>query len=213
MTTSTKLYKGVRGSRVTEKWQPKKWKPWYDIAIELYATGRFNHIEIAQLVGNHKVAVHLLLTSEIGLTKLEIAKVKIRDKINLNFDERLSKLSERSLDIVEGVLNDDALVERYPLGMLDRAVNFLEGTQKIKGATQNGNLSIQNAIIVGAEQANRIADGLNKLKEIEVLHSGSRPELNRTSIGPGEVEVSPETSRSEGKPIKLGTVVAFKKTG
>lgn len=172
--TSIQMYKGKRGPRVTEKWEPKKWKPSYDVIVGLWATGKFTQIEIAKFLNLHKVLVCNLLNSKMAEPYIAIAREKIKNTVEKDFKTRLEALQERSLQIVERVINNDALVDSHPLSMFSKAINLLESTNQIggKGGISNGPTSIQvgQAFIVSGEQAQRIADGLDKVQEIKRIH-------------------------------------------
>jgi hypothetical protein len=178
MTAIVKQYKGRRGVRSTIPWEPKKWKPRYDMMVALWSTGRYTQRDIAKLTKVSHVMVGLLLRSDMAKPYIEAAKVKMTQVASETQEERIQQTQERAFVIIEKVMHNDELVETNPFSMMDRSIKFLEATGKIKGKNTegngNGNINVHGpAVFLPIEHAERIGEGLSKLNEIKRLHAGS----------------------------------------
>lgn len=167
-----KKFKGTRGPRSTERWSPKRWKPSYDVIVGLWATGKFTQIEIASFLSLHKVLVCNVLNCEAAIPYIAAAREKIKGKVEDDFSKRLDALSNRALLISEKIMSDDALVEKYPLSMLEKSIKLLEATKKIgkHEVVASNNTTNNNLIVVPADQMARLSEGFEKLEEIKRIH-------------------------------------------
>lgn len=166
-------YKGRRNG-VTRQWQPTKWIPKYDVIIALYCGGAKQGV-IATVSKMTPAQVNSIINSEDGKLKVRDFQVRQQARLESSMEERIESMQAKALDNVHRVINDEGLINSDPFSVFDRSLAYLRGTGKLiadkrpeestiaKSVTQN-NFFIQNP-----EVAERVADGLNKVLEVNQL--------------------------------------------
>lgn len=171
--------KGIKnGEGTAPQWEPQVWKPIYETMVAL-AINNMNQLQIAETVKVHPVLVNRVLNCSKGkvrMTQLLMIKQKHTEHL---LETKHAKMQDRAIEIMESVLNDNDLVERFPLQMFDRASRFVAGgkpnpanpfvEETPKEVPLQGTATYINQNILNIH-AERLADGLDKLREIEEIH-------------------------------------------
>lgn len=169
-------YQGVRGARITPRWDPKNWKPIYESIIALSCTGLSNTV-VAERFGVTPQTVSNLRSSEKGKKLISLIAARVRDMNNESIGERVAALQSKALERVETVImSDEAFAER-PLAIFDRSLQVLKSgilkeERPANGMPQIGNINKAVFMSVSPEGAKQLNDGLNKADQVKVIHSG-----------------------------------------
>lgn len=157
-----------------KKWIPKKWRPEYERVVAMSAAGMSNK-QIATNVGFTPVHVSNILNLPQATELMERIVAKMREKSLVDIPNTLQRIAEKTAVRLESVLNNDELFEKSPFAVIDRGMDVLKGLNHLKGGGNGapvGNVTnIQNAMIVSADQADALSEGLRKRNEVKRLHS------------------------------------------
>jgi len=158
-----------RRARITRpRWNPKEWHPIYEEVVLLDCMG-YKRSEIALRMGFTEMHVtNILKTEQAGIVrKLVIAR--INGKAMRTIEQRLETVTEKAMQRVEDIMNDDKLAEKNPLGIFDRAITLLKGTRKIQ--PEDTGTHINRALIVSEHQFDRLIKGTALADEAKRLNS------------------------------------------
>lgn len=148
-----------------EKWQPVSWKPEYEMILSLHAQGQTN-IAIAELTNYTPMQISNILTCEHA----RLRKADIVRNIRQNSMERIENMTEKAMQRVEAVLNNDDLAVTSPFAMFDRATTFLKGRNVLSNDGGNINNTTNNNVVIGDEAIKTMVEGLEKANIAADLH-------------------------------------------
>jgi hypothetical protein len=194
MTAPTVTKKGrplgaINGEHSVPQWEPKTWKPIHNLIVSLHVLG-YKNVRIvealkAENVNISTMMVSLVLNSKQGKERLRTETQAIEKE---TIKDRLDKLSDRALKVMETVINNDDLVKYKPLSMFDKAQRVLQHTghlrsenDKNNGITSNTLIGNMNVLLSG-EIGERLMEGLQLVKDIQDARNaghGSRFGINR----------------------------------
>jgi hypothetical protein len=107
-------------------------------------------------------------TPQAGVIR-ELFRKRMAAKYQGTIEDRLERITHKAMDRIEGVINDDKIMEKNPLGLFDRAITVLKSTNKIKEAPTT---NVEKQLVVSDEQFNKLIEGTKKADEAKRLHSG-----------------------------------------
>jgi hypothetical protein len=149
-----------------KKWQPGTWTPEYEYILTLHCQGKTN-TAIAEMTGYCVMHVgHILSCKEA-----KKARNTIITSLRKNTLERMEAVSQKALDRIETVMNDDELFENAPLAVYDRAMSYMKGVNKLAG--EGGNVTTnntQNNVVIGNDAASLLVAALNRSNQVKELH-------------------------------------------
>jgi hypothetical protein len=182
--------------RLTEPWNPKKWKPLYDSILALAVTGLKNTV-IAETLKIDKQTVYLVLSSPAGSAKLaELQRLK-QNAVKDTIEKRMAALHDKALQRVETFINNNEIAENAPVKMFDRSLQVLRGLGAMKQEAPSDPASVQ-PLAVTNNTINVVADrellgqlnvGVAKALEAAKLHESAFTKLTR-SVGAGDKATS-----------------------
>lgn len=146
-----------RRARITKpRWNPKEWHPIYEEVVLLECMG-LKREEIAARVGfTEQHITNITKTPQAAIIR-KLITARINQKATQTIEQRLESVATKAMQRVEDVMNNDVLAEKNPLGIFDRAITLLKGTQKIK--SEEGGTKINRALIVSEQQFDRLIKG------------------------------------------------------
>jgi len=161
----------ARRGPVTNKWRAKKWEPMFDEWVVRSCLGESN-LSIAQrskYTPQHVCAV--LNQPQAKLLRRQLME-SLRKNIELKTEERLSHLSDKALQRLTQVMDDDRLVESHPFAIADRSMAILKGLGHFK-SSDGATINAKNAVFVSPEISALIGEGLRKAQEARLLNPPS----------------------------------------
>ncbi len=153
-------------------WEPVEWRPHYEqIVLEICAGT--SQVEIARKYGLTKVHVcNINRTRQAAEIKARVL-AEIQSGSKLTIEARLKAASEKSIERIEAMLDNDELFADKPLAVSDRAFRMLEGMNKLKAS---GGTNIQNntnnIVNVPLESIERFSKALESANQVRALHAG-----------------------------------------
>lgn len=153
--------------RKSPKWSPKKWRPIYDKMVLLQVSGLSNK-DIASTLGyTDQQVANILNTKEAEVFRLKISEA-VNEKVLESIDAKIKRITVQSIDNVEAVIFNKDILEKAPLAMLDRSVNFLKAVGKLRGDVNDNR--IQNNIIIGKDVEKSLLEGLERANRVAERH-------------------------------------------
>jgi hypothetical protein len=169
-----------RRARVTKpRWNPKEWHPIYEEVVLLDCMG-LKRDEIAARMGFTPVHITNILKTDQAAIVRKLVIARINGKVQLSIEQRLENVTHKAMQRVEDVMNNDVLAEKNPLGIFDRAITLLRGTQKIKPETDGTH--INKALIISEQQFDRLIKGTELADEARRLHAAQPVEAEVSDV-------------------------------
>jgi hypothetical protein len=178
-----------------EKWQPKEWRPEYQLIVVL-STANYSGDDIVEIMAekyNYSVTKqhvsNILNTDKAKEIKAEILG-KVIEKTEKTVEENLELMERLAASRLVELLKNDKLMEDNPFSVADRSIKILEGRAKLKTAAAfNGAPHQQqnNFFNLPPEVLSRINAGLNKVQQVHELHDSK---YSQRESGDGEVKRS-----------------------
>lgn len=183
-------------------WDPERrhkvveWKPEYEYIVSLSIQGYTApaiKAKVAQTLNidystNH---IYQILRTEQAVKLKQRAIKLMRQKLIDGFVEKEVTIQNKVLDRLDEFVKNDEVFQQAPLAAFDRVLKLrelhLKQTNKLDDDTKKaGGVSIninnqQVAATISSEDGRRLVDGLDKLKEIRLLH-GPPPTIESGEI-------------------------------
>jgi hypothetical protein len=176
---------GVKnGEGVTEKWEPKEWKPEYEFIVALSCMGLSRGVIVNKLKQDRGVEYSEQQISNI-LNCKQAAVVKqmlVNQTRKVAYDtieDQLHGIASKATARIEEVFNDDKVRENNPISVASLGIKFLQGVGKLNGQNANSGGSasagggvttnIQNNILINA--ATDLAKALEASRRVAEIHS------------------------------------------
>lgn len=153
--------------RKSPRWVPKKWKPIYDKMVLLQISG-LNNKEIAQTLRYTEQQVANILNTNEAHNLRQKLSISVNEKVMETIDAKIKKITIRAVDNAEKVLFNDEVLDKSPLAMLDRSVNFLKAVGKLRGEVSD--TKIHNTIVLGTDVQKTLLAGLEKANKVQEMH-------------------------------------------
>lgn len=204
-------------ARLTKKFEPKTWKPKYDLFVYWHCLGWSNK-KIAEEFDFTPQQVCNILTSNQGKLRIKLIEENLREARTAGVSSRVEDMAAKLLRRMEDVVDNDSLFEKAPFAVFDRALAVIKGIGYLKGEgmshpysgsstvnhTQiNDNRHITN--IFSAKALNELREAISFSREASAMHEHLlKPVTDDKSID------------SEDKKVLVGTIqppISAKKTG
>ena len=156
--------------RVVE--DPKFWKPVHDTIVTLHVLGRKND-EISKAVQLNYVTISNIIRCPAGQAKIkELNEIKQKALMESTVG-KIQRIEEASISNIHDIVTKPEEFKGRPLALMELSTKALKAVgdfkTPVKKADDNVNNPIQNNqfnFFTTTENAERIVNGLNKLKEI-----------------------------------------------
>lgn len=158
------------------KWRPKEWRAEYQRIVAYSVLGKSN-IWIADTLGFTKEHVSTILNMPEGRELREQLKIKLAKKIEESVPDVLADISNKAVERVKEILNNDELAKKSPFAVAGLAMDVLKGQGHLRGGgngapTPNGPVNFnQTNVILAPAQTSSIMDGLRMIKEVRQIHA------------------------------------------
>jgi len=157
-----------RRARITKpKWNPRQWHPVYEEVVLLDCLGLARK-DIALEKGFTEAHITNICQTPQAQIIREIFRRKMAKKYEATVEDRLERLSQKAMDRIADVIDDDEIAKKNPLGLFDRAITVLKSTNKIKEVPTT---HIENKLIVSDEAMARLERGMALADEAKRLHA------------------------------------------
>jgi len=113
---------------------------------------------------------NILSTPQASLVRRRALET-LREKVDGGLPKRLSDLADKATQRVAQIMYDDAVFERSPFAVVDRALRVLAGVGRLRNAEEARGDTTNNVLVLTGESANDIRDGLRKSREAHEKHS------------------------------------------
>jgi hypothetical protein len=148
-----------------DKWEPGTWRPEYEYILTLSCQGK-THVSISEMTGYSLQQICSILNSK----EAKKAKNGIVTALRKSTLGRMESVTQKAMDRIEDVLNDDNLAETAPFAMYDRAMAFMKGVNKLASDGGNVTNNTQNNVVIGNDAANLLVTALNRSNQVKELH-------------------------------------------
>lgn len=177
-----KLVGVKRGARIKKRWNPKSWKPEYELIVAASATGMSN-VTLAEKFGFTKEHISNILNCEEAKKIQAQILGRLRQQSLEDVPTQLARARVLAAKRVLNVLENDTLATNSPMAIFDRSLQTLRFTQpggdpeSIPGSVVNNtvinNNVQQNNFTLLTERAKNLHEGLAAALEVEKLHAGT----------------------------------------
>lgn len=158
--------------RAIRKWQPGVWLPEYEMIVADSCKGQSN-TDLAKLYNFTPQHIsNILNTEEARSIKAEIVKAIRQSSLDL-MEKQYGEIVTQSVENIHSVIHNDDLLKNHPFSQFDRSITALKGLGKLQEEAKAGvvnNNSQTNIMVINSTQETAITKGLDKLREIELLH-------------------------------------------
>lgn len=153
------------------RWEPKKWKPQYEIICGLHANGMSN-IEIADKAGRTPQQISNILCCEQGKRVIAEITAALHKKNTQTLPEMYAEIAQKTARLTLKLFDNEDVVQKSPFALIDRGLRVSEGAGKLKRG--NDGVNIGNATINALPPAliERMSEALEKAQVVKELHSG-----------------------------------------
>jgi len=200
--------KPIEKRRLKKRWNPKEWKPEYELVVALSCTG-LAHTVIAERFGYTPIHIGNIVNCEYGKALRQIILNKLRNDVTLATPNIIKDTQARALERIREVLDNDALALNSPLAIFDRSLKWLSTTGAVEsddGKHENdraGNparvtVNNQTNIALGTDAIRALQGGAAKAMEVLQAHK----EVEPRGIGTG---TEAETKEKQNKILKHQT--------
>jgi len=148
-------------------WNPKRWHPVYEEVVLMDLMG-YKNIEIARLKGFTVQHISNILQTEQASRLRELAIARQRALGTQTFEMRLERATERAMNRIESVLENDEYAEKNPGGIFDRSLKLLQSTKKV-GKT-DGTDVVNNVMVVPASSIAQMKEALAESDAVRARH-------------------------------------------
>lgn len=152
-------------------WRPKKWRPEYERMVAYSCCG-WSNIMIAKELGYTKEHVSTILNME----QAEAVRIELLQRMRATtlkaIPENLEYVAQRAGERLRTMIDDEELYQRSPFQVIDRGLEVIKGLAYLKGGG-NGSPGVTvnvNTAVLSSDQADTLAQALNKSNEVKVLH-------------------------------------------
>jgi len=153
-----------------DRWRPKEWTPVYEQIVVLSCGMNRSNVELGEMFGFTPQHVsNILNTPEASLVRRRVLET-LREKVDGGIPKRLSDLADKATQRVAQIMYDDAVFERSPFAVVDRALRVLAGVGRLRNAEESKGDTHNNILVLSGEAAQDIRDGLRKSREARELH-------------------------------------------
>jgi len=151
------------------RWLPREWKPVYSEIVLLSCAG-WKGTDLAEKYNYTEVHIsNILRTPQAGLLRKRVLE-ELQGRALESIPAKLEQIAEKTVDRLRQVVNDDALFEKSPFGVIDRGLKVLTGVGHLKNEDQRGGMHIKNAVVLTKEHSSDLIDGLKRAKEAKLLN-------------------------------------------
>jgi hypothetical protein len=151
-----------------KKWEPKQWRPEYDIIIAYRVRGVSNE-DIAKKMGFTKEFVSLIANLPKGKERYEQLCNLIKQKMEGSIVEDLEYIAKKTAQRLREVVDDDEMFKKSPFAIIDRGMDAIKGLGYLK--TSGGNSGTQiGTLVITKDQKSDLLEGLDKLQQIKEIH-------------------------------------------
>lgn len=183
-----------KGAKIKKSWNPKKWKPEYELICHLAATK--SNTALAELFGYTPQQISNILNCQRGLDARAKIAAGIRQQGIASMGERISSLQSIALQRLEEVLTNDNIANQSPLKMFDKASRFLSDSNGLGNSTPvgHGRGPVPSILNVNVNNTNNVVMALTDVSS-QIL----REELDisaglRNKFGEIPLNITPEGS-------------------
>lgn len=152
-----------------DRWQPKTWKPEYERIVGLSCSGMSNKM-IASETGYTPEHVSNILNLDYAEELRSAILAKMRDVNLKTIPDKLENVTNKAIERVQAVIEDDELFYNNPFQVVDRSLRLLEGAGHLKKNVPAGT-NIERAIIINGETASNLFEGLAKADQARKLNA------------------------------------------
>lgn len=153
-----------------DRWRPKEWTPVYEQIVVLSCGMNRSNVELGEMFGFTPQHIsNILNTPEASLVRRRVLET-LREKVDGGLPKRLSDLADKATQRVAQVMYDDAVFERSPFAVVDRALRVLAGVGRLRNAETPPGDTTNNILVLSGEAAQDIRDGLRKSREAREMH-------------------------------------------
>lgn len=157
-----------RARIVRPRWNPKQWHPVYEEVVLMDCLGLARKDIALEKGFTEQHITNICATPQAAIIR-ELFRKRMAAKYEGTVEERLERITQKAMDRIENVINNDELEKKNPLGLFDRAITVLKATSKIKEAPTT---NVEKQLIVSDEQFTKLLEGTKKADEAKRLHSG-----------------------------------------
>lgn len=184
-------------------WEPVEWHPYYE-QIVLESCCGVTNIELARKYGLSKVHVSNILRTKSAQEVRNRVLADIQAGSKVSIQDKLAQMTEKSIERVAAMLDNDKLFAEKPLAVADRAFRMLEGMNKLKpkgDVVVNNNITnVSDAVIDRFTEALKASNAAKAYHTIEDKEDdsgtngvdGASKLLRETNSANVEVGVRPE---------------------
>jgi hypothetical protein len=180
-------------ARLTKKFEPKNWKPLYDLFVYHHCLGKSN-IWIAGEFNKTPQQVCNVLRSNQGQVRIKIIKFNLDSIRDATIQTRMSSVADKFMKRIETVVEDDELFTKAPFAFVDRGLAIIKGLGKLSadspnpggGSTtihstqiHNGNITQQ---VFSDKALTELKDALQFSNEAKALHEAPPSELAAVEV-------------------------------
>lgn len=170
------------------RWVPGRWHPVYEEIVLLSVMG-YSNITIAEMKGFTKEHISNVINTPQARLIIDLTLKQMEKKRVLSIDQRIEKITNRAMDRLEEVIENDAYAVKNPGGMFDRALSMLKVSGKVKEPVAD--LNVHHKLSVPAGMMEKLRKGIEASDRALALHSGT-PDTPETIVESPEVEEEDE---------------------
>jgi hypothetical protein len=168
-------------ARLTKKFEPKSWKPVYDLMVFHSCMGVSNK-EIAEKYNYTPQQVCNILVSNQGRVRKKLILANLIENETASVQDRMEKVATKFLQKIELVADNDELFEKAPFAFVDRGLAIIKGLGRLEGDRANsngGSSSVHNTqinnnnsktFIVSEKAASELRDAIKFSDEAAAQH-------------------------------------------
>ena len=119
-------------ARLTKKFEPKKWKPLYDLFVYWHVMG-WSNIRIAQEHDMTPQQVCNVLTSNQGKMRIKVIESNLRESRMAGVSGRMENIASKLLTRMEAIVDDADLATKSPFAVFDRGLAVLKSIGQLRG--------------------------------------------------------------------------------
>lgn len=119
-------------ARLTKRFEPKTWKPVYDMYVFHHVMGKSN-IWIAQEYKKTPQLICNVLRSMQGQVRIKVIAINLQTMREQTIESRMGTVADKFMKRIEAVVEDDELFEKAPFAFVDRGLAIIKGLGKMNG--------------------------------------------------------------------------------
>jgi len=184
---SAELIEQQKFNKLSKKWEPKEWHPFYEEIVIKSARGHTNKQLAAEYGVTPQHIMNITSTQQARKIRSELI-ANIRD-IGMTQAERRMAVANDAFDKIERYFSDEEEYGKRKGAMVDRAMKMLQGVGELKP----DNEGTKNVTVIGDKLGEKLIAALTKSDQVREKYV-VRPERD----GQGEVEVHTRASEVSG---------------